>query len=573
MVGLICFYSGLLVGSQHHNHDETCWTANDPRIEALINNRVNSEVEKMTKQFFEKQLRERAADAQDALRFPQQDLGKVVAGMARVNRDDFIKQFDMGVPFDPTVPGNRQALVLYSKISALPESNAFLKEQSMREGEIPVMESVQQATENCHQLHVILSDFQRDHQCIAILGQYESFHIQKFMRLPQEGRGPVDAKLPLRLVNRGAQTSGRKSTAPPTKEQTLKYWTVLSKYLASLPDMLSRLKPTVEKVADDHNTVIVMVCNLGQSELLMNFVCNAKAKKLDISNVLVVCTDTETQEIATHLGLETFYDATTFGDMPKQAARQYGDSKFAGMMAAKVYCVQLVTMLGYNVLFQDVDVIWYKNPLPWFYNPELAGDFDIYFQDDGNHAVFYAPYSANTGFYYVRHNDRTQYFFNSLLLAGDLIVSTKSHQIALIALLNEHASLYGLKVKIFERNTRDFPGGYSYHRKPDFMKDVIQGRIEPYIFHMSWTLNKDNKQLFFRQLGEWYVQETCTCPSNRCIGKELSDIFGEGDVKAGILEATCCSADPIISCHYRDKPSKIPCRDSPPIDEGRPSFW
>ena len=109
----------------------------------------------------------------------------------------------------------------------------------------------------------------------------------------------------------------------------------------------------------------------------------------------------------------------------------------------------------------------------------------MYFQDDGNHALFYAPYSANTGFYYVRNNDRTRYFFNSLLVAGDLILSTHSHQIALIALLNEHASMYGLQVKIWERNLEEFPGGYSFHRKPDFMKKIVQGKAQPYIFHMS----------------------------------------------------------------------------------------
>ena len=102
----------------------------------------------------------------------------------------------------------------------------------------------------------------------------------------------------------------------------------------------------------------------------------------------------------------------------------------------------MTMLLDYDVLFQDVDVVWYKNPLEFFHdNSTSMYDFDIYFQDDGSRGLFYAPYSANTGFYYIRNNDKTRYFFNSLLLAGDLIVSTHSHQIALVSLLNEHASL------------------------------------------------------------------------------------------------------------------------------------
>jgi len=84
--------------------------------------------------------------------------------------------------------------------------------------------------------------------------------------------------------------------------------------------------------------------------------------------------------------------------------------------------------------------------------------------------------------YFVRNNDKTRYFFNSLLLAGDLIASTHSHQIALISLLNEHASLYNLKVKILSRDSDEFPGGFTYHRRRDYMKDLFAGKVKPYLF-------------------------------------------------------------------------------------------
>jgi hypothetical protein len=30
---------------------------------------------------------------------------------------------------------------------------------------------------------------------------------------------------------------------------------------------------------------------------------------------------------------------------------------------------------------------------------------------------------------------------------------------------------------------------------------------------------------------------------------------------------------PTVVCHYRDKPSKIPCPDSPTIDKNGRDFW
>jgi hypothetical protein len=253
--------------------------------------------------------------------------------------------------------------------------------------------------------------------------------------------------------------------------------------------------------------------------------------------------------------------------MPSEAAGRYGDRKFTAMMMAKVICVQMVSALKYNLLFQDVDIVWYKNPLGYFHNKEIAGDFDVYFQDDGGHSIRYAPYSANSGFYFVRYNERTEYFLTSLLLAGDLILKTDSHQQALIALMSEHVSLYGLRAKVISRDTDEFPGGYHFHQATGkYVRKLFAGEVDPYLFHMSWTLNKDNKLLFFQQFGEWYVQD-------QCIHKKVEDIPALLEEKDSTFLSTCCSAEPLISCHYRDKPSKIPCKDSPPIDKDKRSWW
>jgi hypothetical protein len=82
------------------------------------------------------------------------------------------------------------------------------------------------------------------------------------------------------------------------------------------------------------------------------------------------------------------------------------------------------------------------------------------------------------------------------------------------------------------------------------MKDVIHGIEKPYMMHMNWNNDKETKRKFNQQLGDWYVRNNCT--SNR----------------------ECCVANdkPEIVCHFRDKPSKIPCPDSPLIEDPT-SFW
>jgi hypothetical protein len=56
------------------------------------------------------------------------------------------------------------------------------------------------------------------------------------------------------------------------------------------------------------NYSFLEVCNFGQSELLLNFACNARAKGLDIGNVLVFATDQETKTLAESVGLTAYFD-------------------------------------------------------------------------------------------------------------------------------------------------------------------------------------------------------------------------------------------------------------------------
>ena len=231
------------------------------------------------------------------------------------------------------------------------------------------------------------------------------------------------------------------------------------------------------------------------------------------------------------------------------------------MMYAKVLSVLLVNSLGYDVLFQDVDLVWYKHPLTLFHDESSAlHDKDIIFQDDGSRSARFSPSSANSGFYYARYNDRTQYLFTNLLYSADMIIQSGSHQQVLIALMNEHSSKFGLRVKIL--SGEDFPCGKHFHQNKALMKDIVEDRRTPYLFHMSWTKNKVNKVKFLMQMGLWHVNQQCQ-------GDNVLNSLGQQDA----LAETCCSMEPMISCHYKDKPSVVPCKDSPAIDKAGKSFW
>jgi hypothetical protein len=191
---------------------------------------------------------------------------------------------------------------------------------------------------------------------------------------------------PLRLVSRLDTLSGKSKPRIPLEYQSTKYWPMLLNYLMKLNSTLERLKPFAAKAVTSSNnyhrskTIVVMVCNFGQSELFVNFVCSARARNIDLSNILLFATDPDMYQLAHSLHITTFDVQDAFGDLPTGAANKYGDRVFQGMMFSKVYCVHLISVLGYDVLFQDVDVVWYRNPIEYFQS-EQSGNFDMYFQD------------------------------------------------------------------------------------------------------------------------------------------------------------------------------------------------
>ena len=183
------------------------------------------------------------------------------------------------------------------------------------DGVIPHI-SAEEATTNCGGLNVIYTDTHDGlDQCIAIVGNYESYHIQRWMRIKPGGGSKMNTELPLAPVGRGLQTNGQDKFSAPTDKSALQNQAMIKTYLDRLDDTLAKLKPLAESCAGDDNTVIVLVCNTGQSDLLINQICAADARGFgDVvrQKTLVFATDEGMLEIALGLGLKAFYDDKIF---------------------------------------------------------------------------------------------------------------------------------------------------------------------------------------------------------------------------------------------------------------------
>ena len=196
----------------------------------------------------------------------------------------------------------------------------------------------------------------------------------------------------------------------------------------------SRRRPTAKRVAA--KLALVMVIVTVTVVLRPAHLC---------SSLLVFAADAGVVDVMSTLGIATFHHEA-FGTFPKNSARAYGDNVFTNMMWLKVVSVYFTLRCGWDVLFQDADVIWWTDPLDYFKNDGHM--YDAYFQDDGARSARYSPFSANTGFYYLRSNARTRMFMHDIFHSYNLISQWRSHQHALCMILIEHHSRFGLKVKM-----------------------------------------------------------------------------------------------------------------------------
>lgn len=113
--------------------------------------------------------------------------------------------------------------------------------------------------------------------------------------------------------------------------------------------------------------VVAMVINEGEIDLFLNFVCSCHLHNITTSNILVFAGSKEIITMIESTGAMGIYHEG-YSSVSKKASTDYLDRPFVDMMWYKAFSVYLVLQLKINVLFQDVDLVWFRDPFPVFHN-------------------------------------------------------------------------------------------------------------------------------------------------------------------------------------------------------------
>jgi len=281
--------------------------------------------------------------------------------------------------------------------------------------------------------------------------------------------------------------------------------------------LLDKLKQRGIKKGDD---VVVMVVNEGETDLFLNFACSCKLHGIDLRKVLVFAGSQEVKSMIEASDAISVYHSA-FADVSKKASTDYLDRVFVDMMWYKAFSTYLVLHAGINMLFQDVDLVWWRDPFPYFKQfsanetaQVLAGKslqgrpVEAFFSDDGQRSKRYSPYFFNSGFYYLKSTPRSEYFTWSIMTAFDAVQVTGSHQNVFTLRLVESLGLGAAYTQMLP--LYDFPNGILYHHNKQYMKRLEEKKEDPYHFHMCWTQGKPQKLDYLRKAKMWYLTEKCS---------------------------------------------------------------
>jgi hypothetical protein len=276
------------------------------------------------------------------------------------------------------------------------------------------------------------------------------------------------------------------------RKEAQSFWSVAEARRADRHAHLSEILRSRNK----DNTVLVMTLNRGFSDLLRNWIKSCDVNGIEVRSwTLIVALDSETAALIEAEGFAVYCDEQSYGQHQEQAVGAYGDNAFARLMFPKTGVVQDLLNLGYDVLFQDVDIIWNKDPLDILLRADRKS-LDAQFMYDGPN-IYYAPLHVNSGFFFLRNTQRSREFWTMVYENFDKMLFLRSQQRVInIILLGRF--FRGLKLDVLPEN--DIANGHLFH-----IENIDGLPPDPYVVHVSWTSNIAHKMEKYRMAGLWYL--------------------------------------------------------------------
>eukprot|EP00897_Mesotaenium_endlicherianum_P008003 jgi/Mesen1/7230/ME000372S06474 len=181
-----------------------------------------------------------------------------------------------------------------------------------------------------------------------------------------------------------------------------------------LPHTLEQLLPEQATLVGGLRVVTLVAITAGYTEMLMNFVCRLRRLGLG-GNLVVAALDEEAYRFAFTQGLATYYEEAS-ESLRALDTRDctFGTPCFRQFTKLKSRAVLRVLRAGVSVLWSDVDIVWFSDPLP-----DLmafgAGTLPVQSNEPNGSMPGHGIRRINSGFYFARSDAATIEAFGAIV--------------------------------------------------------------------------------------------------------------------------------------------------------------
>ena len=328
------------------------------------------------------------------------------------------------------------------------------------------------------------------------------------------------------------------------KEGRMRLEVIRSPAIGTGPDFSHDLDQLLTRVVDVHNNIVLVGVSVEYKEFLMSFMC--RARSLGVNNILVAAFDKETYKFAFLQGLPVFKVA--------RKAKPTSNNNDAGsnnnscnprstclqeLLIMKLQAVLQILHKGYNVLWSDLDVVWFKNPLPYLqsFGPDM---FPVQVDEPNMNRPSNRHGTVNSGFFYAQAVTRVIETFKEILKQLRARTPTDvEDQIFNRVLCGNRGQLRvdstecktanGLRTIFLDRHT--FPNGIvdGYWWHPNVIQVCVSNGV--YVLHNNWIDGLESKVIRQKAKQVWFYDEVggmCVQPWQHKLGhKNYSQPLGE----------------------------------------------
>mmetsp|Transcript_123095 Transcript_123095/g.213448 ORF Transcript_123095/g.213448 Transcript_123095/m.213448 type:complete len:339 (-) Transcript_123095:925-1941(-) len=276
--------------------------------------------------------------------------------------------------------------------------------------------------------------------------------------------------------------------------------------------------------------LIVALTNMGYSDMASNFLCSMR--RLGMTNTLMFATDLGSYSFLANRGYDIFYLNST----SSETGATWGSKAFNTFVKEKVRGVLAVVSAGYDVFFCDLDMVWKRSlsdVLPTAARedrlPEVDGKKIGQLEGDPNadgsgwdYAIYYYKAHSNTGFYYMRSNNRTvELMQNWLQCCGRVPVDDQDTFDGLTDLHLRGKRLSRIKYvwarckdlqrflrRVLLSSREYFPNGSDFF----VLKYPQRAKVTPFLLHANQIPGgKRAKIKVMKEFGEWLIDDDSRC--------------------------------------------------------------